>query len=592
MATAPQHLRSLASLSREVTAWVNEVVQLTLPDSVYWCDGSEAEYQSLARQLVASKELLPLNPNTNPGCYLYRSDPSDVARVEHLTIICTKNREDAGPNNRWLAPAQAHRQMDDLFRGCMKGRTLYVVPYCMGPIDSPFSRCGVEITDSAYVVLNMQLMTRMGRPALERIVREGSFVKGLHSTGELDPERRFIMHFPEELSIKSYGSGYGGNALLGKKCHALRIASWQARTEGWLAEHMLIVGIENPQGEIHYLACAFPSACGKTNLAMLIPPASYKGWKVWTIGDDIAWLHPGRDGRLYAINPESGYFGVMPGTNPSTNRNAYETIRHNTIFTNVGLTADNQPWWEGLTEGTPVTDWQGRPYDPANGPAAHPNSRFTVSAHQNPAYSKLADAPGGVPISALVFGGRRRTLAPLVYQARNWLHGVLVGAGVASETTAASTGAVGIVRRDSMAMKPFAGYNFADYWAHWIDVGAKLESPPPIFHVNWFRQDEAHRFLWPGFGENLRVLRWIIERCKGTAGARETAIGFLPGIADLDTEGLAIPPATLNELLTVYAELWKEEFASIGVYMEEFGERLPQALKSELTQALRRVHVG
>src|ERR1022692_1928947 len=592
MATAPQHLRTLASLSREVTAWVNQVVQLTLPDSVYWCDGSDAEYQSLARQLVESKELLPLNPSTNPGCFLHRSDPSDVARVEHVTIVCTRNREDAGPNNHWLAPTQAHRKMDDLFRGCMKGRTLYVVPYCMGPIDSPFSRCGVEITDSAYVVLNMKLMTRMGRSALERIVRDGSFVKGLHSTGELDPERRFIMHFPEELSIKSYGSGYGGNALLGKKCHALRIASWQARTEGWLAEHMLIVGIENPQGEIHYLACAFPSACGKTNLAMLIPPAGYKGWKVWTIGDDIAWLHPGKDGRLYAINPESGYFGVMPGTNRSTNLNAYETIRHDTIFTNVGLTADNQTWWESLTEGTPVTDWQGRPYDPANGPAAHPNSRFTVSAHQKPAYSKLADAPGGVPISALVFGGRRRTLAPLVYQARNWLHGVLVGAGVASETTAASTGAVGIVRRDSMAMKPFAGYNFADYWAHWIDVGAKLESPPPIFHVNWFRQDAAHKFLWPGFGENLRVLRWIIDRCKGTAGARETAIGFLPGVADLDTEGLAIPPATLNELLAVNPELWKEEFASIGAYMEEFGERLPRALKSELSQALRRVQVG
>jgi phosphoenolpyruvate carboxykinase (GTP) len=589
MATAPRHFDALSSLNRDVSAWVDEVAELTLPDTIHWCDGSDAEYRELQRQLVDAKELLALNPNTYPGCYLYRSDPSDVARVEHVTIVCTKDKEDAGPNNHWLAPAQAHRQMDDLFRGCMKGRTLYVVPYCMGPIDSPLSRCGVEITDSAYVVLNMKLMTRMGRPALERIAREGKFVKGLHSTGDLNPERRFIMHFPEELSIKSFGSGYGGNALLGKKCHALRIASWQARSEGWLAEHMLIVGIQNPQGEIHYLACAFPSACGKTNLAMLIPPESYKGWKIWTIGDDIAWMHPGKDGRLYAINPESGYFGVAPGTNAKTNRNAFETIRRNTIFTNVALTADNQPWWEGLPDGAPSIDWQGRPYDPANGPAAHPNSRFTVAADQNPAYSKLADAPGGVPISAIVFGGRRRTLAPLVYQARNWLHGVLVGAAVASETTAAATGAVGIVRRDPMAMKPFAGYNFADYWGHWIDVGNKLKSPPEIFHVNWFRQNEAGKFLWPGFGDNMRVLRWIIDRCKGTAGARTTPIGFLPGVSDLDVEGLELAPAALNELLAVNPALWSEELAGVSTYMEEFGERLPRPLKAELVQAQRRI---
>jgi phosphoenolpyruvate carboxykinase (GTP) len=459
----------------------------------------------------------------------------------------------------------------------------------MGPIDSPFSRCGVEITDSAYVVLNMKLMTRMGLAALERINRDGAFVKGLHSTGDLNPERRFIMHFPEELTIKSFGSGYGGNALLGKKCHALRIASWQARSEGWLAEHMLIVGIENPQGEIHYLACAFPSACGKTNLAMLIPPASYPGWKVWTVGDDIAWLHPGKDGRLYAINPESGYFGVVPGTNPKTNRNAYETIRHDTIFTNVAVTADNQPGWEGLADGKPVTDWQGRPYDAANGPAAQPNSRFTVAAKQNPSYSKLADAPGGVPISAIVFGGRRRTLAPLVYQARSWLHGVLVGAGVASETTAAATGAVGVVRRDPMAMKPFAGYNFADYWAHWIDVGAKLAAPPQIFHVNWFRQDQSGKFLWPGYGENLRVLRWIIDRCKGTAQARDTAIGKLPNAQDLDTQGLDVAPGAIDELLEVNPALWREELVGIGRYFEEFGPRIPAALKSELAAALQRV---
>jgi phosphoenolpyruvate carboxykinase (GTP) len=589
MATAPQHLTSLASLNRDVASWVDEVARLTKPDRIYWCDGSESEFQMLQRELVAKKELLPLNQTEFPGCYLYRSNPSDVARVEHLTFVCTQDQEDAGPNNNWMAPEDAHQKMDALFAGCMKGRTLYVVPYCMGPIDSPFSRCGVEITDSAYVVLNMQLMTRMGLPALERISHDGSFVKGLHSTGDLNPDRRFIMHFPEELTIKSFGSGYGGNALLGKKCHALRIASWQARTEGWLAEHMLIVGIENPQGEIHYIACAFPSACGKTNLAMLIPPATYRGWKVWTVGDDIAWLHPGNDGRLYAINPESGYFGVVPGTNPKTNRNAYETIRRDTIFTNVAVTADNQPWWEGLSEGTPVTDWQGRPYDPANGPAAQPNSRFTVAAKLNPAYSKMADAPGGVPISAIVFGGRRRTLAPLVFQARNWLHGVLVGAGVASETTAAITGKVGVLRRDPMAMKPFAGYNFGDYWSHWIDVGAKLKSPPQIFHVNWFRQDGAGKFLWPGFGDNLRVLRWIIDRCQGAANARDTAIGQLPLPQDLDTQGLELAPGALEELLAVDPALWRAEFRGIADYFAEFGTHVPRELATELNDSLARV---
>jgi phosphoenolpyruvate carboxykinase (GTP) len=592
MATAPQLVTSLASLNPDVAAWVAEVAALTRPAQIHWCDGSDAEFHSLERELVAKKEMQPLNQASFPGCYLYRSDPSDVARVEHLTFVCTRSKEDAGPNNHWMAPADAHAKMDALFAGCMTGRTLYVVPYCMGPIDSPFSRCGVEITDSAYVVLNMKLMTRMGRAALDRITRDGAFVKGLHSTGDLNPDRRFIMHFPEELSIKSFGSGYGGNALLGKKCHALRIASWQARTEGWLAEHMLIVGIENPQGEVHYLACAFPSACGKTNLAMLIPPASYKGWKVWTVGDDIAWLHPGKDGRLYAINPESGYFGVVPGTNPKTNRNAYETIRKDTIFTNVAVTADNQPWWEGLTEGTPVTDWQGRPYDPANGPAAQPNSRFTVAAKQNPSYSKLADAPGGVPISAIVFGGRRRSLAPLVYQARNWSHGVLVGAGVASETTAAATSAVGVLRRDPMAMKPFAGYNFGDYWAHWLNVGAKLKSPPAIFHVNWFRQDEGGKFLWPGFGDNLRVLRWIIERCEGTAAARDTAIGGLPDPKDIDTQGMEIAADSLRELLAVDHDLWEAEFEGIGEYFAGFGERVPAGLRSELADALHRVSQG
>ncbi|HUY84076.1 MAG TPA: phosphoenolpyruvate carboxykinase (GTP) [Steroidobacteraceae bacterium] len=589
MATAPRPIPELATISHEVASWVGDVAQLTVPSQVHWCDGSDAEYRMLEERLVSAGELIPLNASAYPGCHLYRSDPNDVARVEHLTYVCTREREDAGPNNPWMAPADAHRKLDDLFRGCMRGRTMYVVPYCMGPLDSPLSRCGVEITDSAYVVLNMRLMTRMGRAALERIRRDAAFVKGTHSTGELDPARRLIVHFPEEATIKSYGSGYGGNALLGKKCHALRIASWQARSENWLAEHMLIVGIESPDGRTRYIACAFPSACGKTNLAMLIPPASYRGWKVWTIGDDIAWMHAGSDGRLYAINPEAGYFGVVPGTNPKTNRNAYETIRRDTIFTNVALTASGEPWWEGLHEGTPAYDWRGRPYDPANGPAAHPNSRFTVSAKRNPSYSIAAEDPRGVPISAIVFGGRRRTLAPLVYQARSWTHGVLVGASVASETTAAATGTVGVVRRDPMAMRPFTGYNFADYWDHWIKFGAHLRHPPQIFHVNWFRQGGDGRYLWPGFGENMRVLRWILDRCDGRAGAVDTPIGHLPGPTDLDTDGIEISESTLEELLEVNPAEWRTEFAAIEAYLGEYGERLPQALARELRESLQRL---
>ncbi len=581
MATAPQQLPTSSQLSRPVRDWVESVARQTQPDRIHWCDGSEQEFRELTRELVARGELSPLNPQTHPGCHLARSHPSDVARVEHLTFVCTAEKGDAGTNNNWMSPADAHRKMDALFAGCMRGRTLYVVPYCMGPIDSPYSRGGVEITDSAYVVINMKIMTRMGRAALERIAREGGFVKGLHSTGDLNPERRFIMHFPEELAIQSFGSGYGGNALLGKKCHALRIASWQARQEGWLAEHMLIVGIENPAGEIHYLACAFPSACGKTNLAMLIPPESHKGWKVWTLGDDIAWLHPGRDGRLWAINPESGYFGVVPGTNAKTNRNAYDMIRRDTLYTNVALTADNQPWWEGLESGQPVTDWQGRPYEPKNGPAAHPNSRFTVSATQNPSYSTLAESPSGVPISALVFGGRRRELAPLVYQARDWAHGVLVGASVASETTAAAAGEVGVVRRDPMAMKPFCGYNFADYWAHWLSFPQRARTLPAIFHVNWFRRDRNGKFLWPGYGENLRVLRWIIDRCAQRTGARETAIGHLPWPEDIDIAGLDITDATMNELLAVDPASWRQEMQEIGEYLRSFGSRIPAQLMEE-----------
>jgi phosphoenolpyruvate carboxykinase (GTP) len=553
---------------------------------VRWCEGSDDEFRGLVADLEKSGELLKLNEAHYPNCFLARSHPSDVARVEHLTFVCTTDRDDAGPNNHWMAPAEAKAKMLDLFKGCMKGRTLYVVPYCMGPIDSPYSRCGVEITDSAYVVINMILMTRAGRPALERIAREGGFVKGLHSTGELDPDRRFIMHFPEELSIMSFGSGYGGNALLGKKCHALRIASYQARNEGWLAEHMLIVGLTSPQGETHYVAAAFPSACGKTNLAMLIPPGSMPGWKVTTVGDDIAWLHPGPDGRLYAINPEAGYFGVVPGTNPKTNRNAFEMIQRNTLFTNVALTADNQPWWEGLDAGKPVTDWQGRPFDPANGPAAQPNSRFTVSAKQNPSYAPEADSARGVPISAIIFGGRRRGVAPLVYEARDWNHGVLVGASVASETTAAAIGQAGVLRRDPMAMKPFAGYNYGDYWAHWLSMGAKLKHPPKIYHVNWFRRDADGKFLWPGFGDNLRVLEWIVDRCAGKSGAQETAIGNLPRPDDLDLAGLDLAPGALDQLLSVQTDEWRAEAADIEKYLDEYAPRTPAALREQV-KALR-----
>jgi phosphoenolpyruvate carboxykinase (GTP) len=564
--------------------WVADVASLTKPDAIHWCDGSAPENADLIARMESDGTLTPLNATSYPNCYLHLSAPNDVARVEHLTFVCTTDREDAGPNNHWMAPEAAHAKVDALFDGCMEGRTMYVVPYCMGPLDSPFSRCGVEITDSPYVVVNMRLMTRMGQSALERIEREGTFVKGLHSTGDLDPERRFIMHFPEELSIKSIGSGYGGNALLGKKCHALRIASYQARTEGWLAEHMLIVGVENPDGDVHYIACALPSACGKTNLAMLIPPESLPGWKIWTVGDDIAWLHPGDDGRLYAINPESGYFGVAPGTNPKTNKNAFDMVTHDAIFTNVARTEDNEPWWEGMKSGEPAIDWQGRPYDPANGPAAHPNSRFTVAATNNPVYSSLSEAPGGVPISAIVFGGRRKELAPLVYEARNWKHGVLVGAGVASETTAANIGEVGVVRRDPMAMKPFCGYNFADYFSHWLSFAERCDNLPRIFHINWFRQDDAGNFLWPGFGENLRVLRWIIDRTEDRVAARETPIGYLPNPADIDTRGLDISSDLMRALTTIDVDQWQIEMQAIRDYFDSYGDRLPVELKAELNR--------
>jgi phosphoenolpyruvate carboxykinase (GTP) len=568
----------------ELKKWVEQVAAHCQANKVHWCTGSQPEYDDLVALMLSTGDLIKLNSDTHPNCYLHRSDPSDVARTEHLTFVCPQNKDDAGPNNNWLPPKEAHAKIDALFEGCMKGRTLYVIPYCMGPIGSPLARCGVEITDSPYVVANMRIMTRMGDQALARIEREGTFVKGLHSVGDLTVEHRMVMHFPEELMIKSIGSGYGGNALLGKKCHALRIGSYQARNEGWLAEHMLIVGLENPQGETSYIAAAFPSACGKTNLSMLIPPESYQkaGWKVWTVGDDIAWMHVGADGRLYAINPEAGYFGVAPGTSKETNPNALNMLNRDCIFTNVALTADNQPWWEGIGFGTPVTDWQGRPYDPANGPAAHPNSRFTVKANQCASYSKEAENPQGVPISALIFGGRRPGLIPLVTESLNWQHGVFMGASVASETTAAATGQVGVLRHDAMAMQPFCGYNFADYWTHWLSFSSRTKKLPKVFTVNWFRQDKAGRYMWPGFGDNMRVLSWVLERCKGAGAARKTPIGYIPEPGAINTDGLKLTDDAVRDLLNVDPIGWKKELDSMNSYLEPFGDRVPGEFRKEL----------
>ena len=571
----------MSTSNKELQSWIEEVSKMTNPESIYWCNGSKEEYEEFIEQMLGTGDLMQLNEETFPNCYLHRSDPSDVARVEHLTFICTEDSEDAGPNNNWMDPKEAHEKLDDLFENCMEGRTMYVIPYCMGPIGSELSRCGVEITDSPYVVANMYLMTRMGDEALARIEREGGFVKGIHSTGDLDPEKRFIMHFPDEKIIRSIGSGYGGNALLGKKCHALRIASYQALEEKWLAEHMLIVEIENPQGEIFNIAAAFPSACGKTNLAMLIPPDEYKGWKVRTIGDDIAWLHMDDAGQIWAINPEAGYFGVVPGTNEDDNENAYKAIQSNAIFTNVGLTDNNEPWWEGRKDGNPVIDWKGDKIEQGeNAVFAHPNSRFTVSAKNNPKYSDLADSSKGVPISAIVFGGRRSELAPLVYESKDWNHGVLVGASVGSETTAAAIGEVGVIRRDPMAMKPFCGYNFADYWTHWLSFSERSDNLPKIFHVNWFRKNE-NGFIWPGFGDNLRVLEWIIKRCNNEIDAEETPIGFLPKSEDINTSGLTITDEAMEELVLVDNQKWIDEMAGIREYFEEYEERLPEKLLEE-----------
>jgi phosphoenolpyruvate carboxykinase (GTP) len=575
--------------NQALAQWIAEVTALTQPDNVHWCDGSEQENELLVARMLEDGSLIRLNEETHPNCFLHRSAPSDVARVEHLTFVCTRDKEDAGSNNNWMDPTAAHTLMDGLYAGCMRGRTMYVIPYLMGPYGSPYSRAGVEVTDSPYVVANMRVMARIGTQALAHIEAGNSFVKGLHSIGQLDPENRYIAHFPEELLIKSFGSGYGGNALLGKKCHALRIASWQARSEGWLAEHMLILGIEDPAGNTSYVAAAFPSACGKTNLAMLVPPDSFKGWKVWTVGDDIAWLHLGEDGRLWAINPEAGFFGVAPGTSLKTNPNCMRTLGRDAIYTNVALTPSMEPWWEGIDGEKPagLIDWQGRPHDPANGPAAHPNSRFTVAASQCPSYSPQANAPQGVPLSAIIFGGRRSTVAPLVFEALDWAHGVFAGAAVASETTAAAVGQVGQVRRDPMAMKPFCGYNFGDYWAHWLSFGERSSKLPKVFHVNWFRKDGDGKFMWPGYGDNMRVLKWIIERCEGRAEARRTPVGLVPHAGDVDVSGLDLTHQTLEALLAIDPEIWQREVGEIGEFFATYGSRLPAQLRAQVERIQR-----
>ncbi|HEX9662892.1 MAG TPA: phosphoenolpyruvate carboxykinase (GTP), partial [Candidatus Binatia bacterium] len=525
-----------------------------------------------------------LNQQVLPGCYLHRSALNDVARTENLTFVCTEDEDDAGPNNNWMAPAESYDKLGKIFRGAMRGRTMYVIPFLMGPHGSSFSKVGIQVTDSVYVVLNMRIMTRMGNVALDHLGNSDDFTRGLHSKADLDIERRFICHYPQDNTIWSVGSGYGGNALLAKKCLALRIASKLGQKEGWLAEHMLIVGVENPDGEITYICGAFPSACGKTNMAMLVPPASMPGWKIHTIGDDISWLRVGADGRLWAINPEAGIFGVAPGTGSNTNPNAVQTVKKDTIFTNVALRSDGTVWWEGHDDPVPANaqDWRGKPWDPEGGhPAAHPNARFTVSINQTPTYSPQWEKPEGVPISAILFGARRQKLIPLVYQSFDWQHGTFLGATLASETTAAATGAVGVVRRDPMAMLPFCGYNMGDYWGHWLSMAKRATNPPKIFRVNWFQRSERGRFLWPGFGENLRVLRWVIERAKGGGQADETAIGYLPKASSLSGPGLEISKSDVDQLVAVDREAWKTNLKSQSSFFDTFGDHLPAGLKEE-----------
>jgi phosphoenolpyruvate carboxykinase (GTP) len=574
-----------------IEKWVKEVAALTTPDQIVYCDGSPEEGQRITRECVATGELIELNQKKLPGCYLHRSAPHDVARTEHLTFISTDQQEDAGPNNNWMSPADARTKLTPLFKGSMKGRTMYVVPFLMGPPGSRFSKVGVEITDSKYVVLNMRIMTRVGKVALDHL-NGSDFTRCLHSLGDLSPDRRFIVHFPEVNTVWSIGSGYGGNALLGKKCMALRLASWLGRKEGWLAEHMLILGLKNPKGEMHYVTGAFPSACGKTNLAMLVPPATMPGWQAWTVGDDIAWMRPGDDGRLWAVNPEAGFFGVVPGTSRQTNPNAFDMIQRDTIYTNVALRPDGTPWWEGHDDPKPAQalDWQGRPWTPeSREKAAHPNSRFTVPASQCASISPEFENPNGVPIDAMLFGARRQRRVPLVYEARDWQHGTFLGATLSSETTAAATGKVGVLRRDPMAMLPFCGYNMADYFQHWFNVGKGLAHPPKIFRVNWFRTDESGKFLWPGFGDNLRVLEWVLERCAGRGQAADTPIGYVPTLDSIDRKGIDISDTVLRGLLHVDSAEWVEAVAGQEDFLKTFGRRMPKEMWAQHEELARRI---
>ena len=579
--------------NKTVIDWIEEKIALVSPDEVMWIDGSEEQLDALRAKACETGEMTKLNEDLLPGCLLHRTKPNDVARVENRTFICAESADQAGPTNNWMDPSEAYKMLYDIARDSYKGRTMYIIPYSMGPVGSPFSKIGVELTDSIYVVLNMAIMTRIGKKVMDTLGDSNDWVRGLHCSCDIDPEKRYICQFPQDNTIISVNSAYGGNVLLGKKCFALRIASYQGWKESWQAEHMLILGLENPKGEVKYICAAFPSACGKTNLAMLIPPEGYrnKGYKIWCVGDDISWIRKGPDGRLYAINPENGFFGVAPGTNEKSNPNALAATRKNTIFTNVALNLDNiTVWWEGLDKNPPenAIDWQGRPWNgkTSEEKGAHPNSRFTAPAVNCPCISSEFENPAGVPISAIVFGGRRAKLAPLVYQSRSWNHGVFVGSIMASETTAAAAGAVGVVRRDPMAMLPFCGYNMADYWQHWIDIGAGLDEDkaPKIFNVNWFRKDDDGNFLWPGFGDNMRVLEWIIKRCEGKVDAEETAIGFVPKAEDINLEGIEdeVSEDQLKEILSVDNSLWEDEAKGIEEFYAKFGDRLPKALSDEL----------